>query len=336
MKAFTYINAKDLRHASELLAAPAGRNSSDRARVLAGGQDLLGELKDHIIEPEVVVNIKTIKGLDGVKLDGKGLTLGALVTLDTVSDHARIKQMYPGLAQAALSVGSPQIRNQGTVGGNLCQRPRCWYYRDETIKCLKKGGTMCYAAEDDGDNKYNAILGGGPSYIVHPSDLAPALVALNAVVRYGTGAGKAKEVAAEEFFILPDRDPTRETVLAPNEIVTEVYVPAPARGTRSVYLKFREKDSFDWAVVSVAATGVVENGVIRNPRIVLGGVAPKPWRSKEAEMAVDGKSYSAAVGNQAAEAALKNAEPLSKNAYKVPLAKVMIRRALEALVNQSA
>jgi xanthine dehydrogenase YagS FAD-binding subunit len=251
--------------------------------------------------------------------------LGALAVLSDIADNREIRERYTVLAEAAESVGSPQIRNVGTIGGNLCQRPRCWYYRDETIKCIKKGGSRCYAA--DGDNKFNAILGGGPSYIVHPSDCAPALVALDGKVKI-SGPGGVREMPLEAFFILPAQNPVRENVLQPNEIVTEVSVPAPAAGTRSTYVKFREKDSFDWAVSSVAVSVQMANGVCRDVRIVLGGVAPIPWRSKEAEAALKGKRIDARVADQAAEAALAKAKPLARNAYKVPLTKALIRRAV--------
>lgn len=328
MKAFQFVTVSDLRSASQLL----GRDPS-RARILAGGVDLLSELKERIIQPELLVDIKHIPGLNILKSDAQGLTVGALVTLGILEDHPAVLKGYTALAQAALSVGSPQIRNMGTLGGNLCQRPRCWYYRDEEILCIKKGGSKCFAAEDEGDNKFNAILGGGPSYIVHPSDCATALVALGAVVRYTDAAGRKQEVPAEEFFILPTESPLRENVLRQGEIVTEVFVPALPAGTRSTYIKFREKDSFDWAVSAVAVRAqTTPAGIIRDVRVVLGGVAPIPWRSKEAEAALRGKKLSAETVNAAAEAALRGAKPLSRNAFKVPLTKVLVRRAVEQAV----
>jgi xanthine dehydrogenase YagS FAD-binding subunit len=328
MKAFQFVNARDLRSASQAL----GRDR-DRAKLLAGGVDLLSELKERIIEPDLVVNIKTIPGLNVMKADARGLTLGALVTLAQIESHPAIRRDYTALAEAAESVASPQIRNVGTIGGNLCQRPRCWYYRDETIKCIKKGGSKCYAAEEEADNKFNAILGGGPSYIVHPSDCATALVALDAVVRYGNGQGRPQEVSAEEFFILPTENPRWENVLRAGEIVTEVFIPAPPKGTRTTYLKFKEKDSMDWAVSAVALRALTDaSGTIRDVRVVLGGVAPKPWRSPDAEAVLKGKKLTPQLANDAAEAALKGAKPLNLNAYKVPLTKVLVRRAVQEAV----
>jgi len=326
MKAFEYIVARDLKSASEAL----GRDK-DAARVLAGGVDLLSEMKERIIEPDRIINIKSIPGLNGLTADAKGLTLGALVTLTQIEKHAGIRRGYTALAQAAESVASPQIRNMGTLGGNLCQRPRCWYFRDEAIKCIKKGGSKCYAAEAEADNKFNAILGGGPSWIVHPSDLATALVALDAQVRYRDTQGKTVSVPARDFFIGPRDNPRWENVLKAGEIVTGVFVPALPAGTRSTYIKFREKDSMDWAVSAVAIRATMAGNVVRDCRVVLGGVAPIPWRSPEAEAVLKGKPYTAALAAQAADAALRNAKPLSRNAYKVPLTKTLVRRGLAAV-----
>ena len=323
MKAFEYISVRDLKSASTALGTDL-----DRARILAGGVDLLSELKERIIEPERVVNIKPIAELSRMQSDGRGLTLGALTTLAAIEKNATVRKTYTALAEAAESVASPQIRNVGTLGGNLCQRPRCWYYRDEAIKCIKKGGSKCYAAEDEANNKYNAILGGGPSYIVHPSDLATALVALDAKVTYRDRGGRTVAIPISEFFLLPKDNPRWENVLRGGEILTEVYIPN-ARGAKSTYIKFKEKDSMDWAVAAVAVrTQTDASGAIREARVVLGGVAPAPWRSQEAEAVLKGKKFSAQLANQAAEAALNGAKPLSKNAYKVPLTKVLVRRAL--------
>jgi xanthine dehydrogenase YagS FAD-binding subunit len=324
MKAFEFVNASDLKSASAAL----GRDP-ERAKLLAGGIDLLSELKERIIEPDRVVNIKSVPGLTLVKLDARGLSLGPLVTLTEIEKHAAIRRDYTALAESAASVASPQIRNVGTIGGNLCQRPRCWYYRDEAIKCVKKGGSRCYAVDQDGDNKYNAILGGGPSFIVHPSDCATALVALGATVSYLDAAGKQHTVPAEEFFILPRVNPRKENVLNHGDIVTGITIPALAKGTRSAYVKFKEKDSMDWAISAAAVRTLTDaSGIIRDVRVVLGGVAPTPWRSKEAEAVLKGRKYTPQLATQAAEAALRGAHPLSKNAYKVPLTRVILRRAV--------
>src|ERR1041384_1351939 len=204
MNAFEWANAGTVDDAVKLLKpADAKANPDEMPMPIAGGQDLLTSLKAYIARPPRVVNLKTIGGMDKIEPDGKGgLKIGALVTLTQLEEHPEIKSKFPGLAEAAASVGSPQIRNLGTIGGNLCQRPRCWYFRLEHIICLKKGGSECYAAGENSENKFNAILGGGPSYIVHPSDLAPMLVALGAKVSV-TGAAGKRTIPLDKFFTLP-------------------------------------------------------------------------------------------------------------------------------------
>lgn len=321
MKPFEYVSVKDTRQAARSLG-----QERDEAKILAGGTDLLGEMKDYIVTPSRLVNIKTIPNLDKIEYDAKkGLKLGALVTLARIAEDKSIRERYPVLVQAIDLSAMPQIRNAATIGGNLCQRPRCWYYRDEHTICLKKGGAKCYAVE--GENQYHAILGGGPCYIVHPSDPAPALQALGARVVISDGS-KTREVPLEEFFILPAENVRRENILAQNEMITHVLVPPPAAGTRSAYVKERERDSYDWALASAAVVVTPDRGRIKAARIVLGGVAPVPWRAAEAERALVGQPLSKAVLARAATAALAGARPLDKNAYKVPLAEVVVRRAL--------
>jgi xanthine dehydrogenase YagS FAD-binding subunit len=302
-----------------------GRSWAD-AKILAGGIDLLGELKEGIIAPQRIVNIKGISGLRYIRFSEKeGLRLGALVTLEEIETHQVILQRYTALAEAAHSVGTPQIRNVGTIGGNLCQRPRCWYYRDEHTKCLKKGGPMCFAY--NGENKYHAILGGGPCYIVHPSDCAPALIAFRASVTVVSPRGQ-RTVPLEEFFVLPSRRLDHETILEPDEIVTEIQVPAPAPNTRSTYLKFKERDSHDFAIVGAAVVMRLKGKVCEDVRIVLSGVAPIPWRSPEAEAVLKGKAITPELAEQAGKAAVAKAQPLSQNAYKVPLTQAIVKRAV--------
>ncbi|HWS87855.1 MAG TPA: xanthine dehydrogenase family protein subunit M [Pyrinomonadaceae bacterium] len=329
MKAFEWVSPATVEEAVSLLkSAPASRDMDEAARPLAGGQDLLTTMKDYLTRPVRVVNLKGIRGLDRIEGDAKkGLRVGALVTLAQVEEHAAIRRDFPGLAEAAHSVATQQIRNLGTVGGNLCQRPRCWYYRLEEAVCIKKGGSECFAAT--GENKYNAILGGGPSWIVHPSDLAPMLVALGASVSVA-GADGRRTIPLEKFFTLPNEGSIRrENVLKNDEIITEVAVPASPFAARSTYLKFKERDSLDFALASVAAA--VELGPdrrVRQARIVLGGVAPVPWRVPKAEEFLKGKALDAASLEGAARLALEGAEPLSQNAYKVPLTQALVRRAL--------
>jgi xanthine dehydrogenase YagS FAD-binding subunit len=330
MKAFRLANPTTLDQAIELLKANRVRGARGKAQLLAGGQDLLTEMKEHLAEPEVVVNLKGIHGLDEIRADGAGaFAIGALARLSDLEEHEGVQKHHPMLAEAARSVASPQIRSVATVGGNLCQRPRCWYFRNEHAKCIKKGGSECFS--HDGLNKYNAILGGGPSWIVHPSDLAPALVALDARATLRGGAGE-RAVPLESFFTLPSEGSVlQENVLQEDEVLARVDVPAPASGTRGTYLKFKERGSFDFALASVAVSLVLEGGKVARARLVLGGVAPIPWRAPDAEAVLVGKALDDAAFRAAAEAAVKGAEPLSMNAYKVPLAKGLVVRALQSL-----
>jgi len=329
MKAFEWMNATSVSEAvTALKAGGAAADIDDGARPIAGGQDLLTTMKEYITRPTRVVNLKSIRGLDKIESDGKGgLRIGALVTLTQLEEDANVRRNFPGLAEAAHSVGSAQIRNLGTVGGNLCQRPRCWYFRLEEVVCIKKGGSECYAAT--GENKYHAIFGGGPSYIVHPSDLAPMLLALGASVNVTGGAGK-RTIPLDKFFTLPaDGNVRRENVLKNDDIITDVIVPASKFAANSTYLKFKERDSLDFAMSAVAAavaTGASKT--VSEVRIVLGGVAPIPWRVPKAEAALVGKAMSTALLAEVAKTALQGAEPLAKNAYKVPLTETLVRRAL--------
>jgi xanthine dehydrogenase YagS FAD-binding subunit len=331
MKSFALSNPKSLEQAVLRLSS-AGRDPRAQAKIklLAGGQDLLTEMKEHLAEPEELVNLKTIPGLDGIEDGAKGeLVLGALATLSALERHGALRDRYRAVHEAAASIASPQIRSVGTIGGNLCQRPRCWYYRNENAKCLKKGGSECLAYA--GLNKYNAIFGGGPSYIVHPSDLAPALVASGAQVTLH-GAKGDRTLPLEQFFTLPaEASVLRENVLAADEILTRVTLPAPLPSTRSTYLKFKERGSYDFALCSVALSVAMDGDKIAAAHLVLGGVAPIPWRCTRTEKLLAGRKLEEATYVAAAEDALKDAEPLEHNGYKVPLAQGLIRRAFQSL-----
>lgn len=322
MVKFEYIDAKSLSDVPALLASRWGESA-----ILAGGTDLLDRLKERIDMPKRVINIKGIEELHGIR-NGDGLTLGALTTITEVAADERVRESYPVLAEAAASIATPQLRNMGTLGGNLCQRPRCWYYRGLEYKCLKKGGAKCFAAE--GLNKYNAILGGGPSFIVHPSDAAPALIALSAKIELLSPDG-AEEMPLDEFFELPIDNLRRENVMRANEVLTKVTVPEQPAGTRSTYLKFREKQSLDFAISSVAAVLQMQGSTVKSARIVLGGVAPIPWRAEAAEAALTGKALNADNIAAAAKASTKGANPMTHNAFKVVLTQNLVKRALEKL-----
>ncbi len=334
MKTFEWASPATINEAVQLLkSAPVTSDIDEAARPMAGGQDLLTTMKDYSTRPSRVVNLKGIRGLDRIQGNGRtGLTIGALVTLSQLEENPVVRASFPGLGEAAHSIATPQIRNLGTVGGNLCQRPRCWYYRLEEVICLKKGGSECYAAK--GENKYNAILGGGPSYIVHPSDLAPMLLALGASVSV-VGADGKRVIPLDKFFTLPaDGNIRRENVLKNDEIITQIQVPASPVAARSTYLKFKERESMDFALASVAAAVQLRaNKSIAQARVVLGGVAPIPWRAPQAEQFLVGKMLGPDVLAEAARLALQGAQPLEKNAYKVPLAQTLVRRALAKAVN---
>lgn len=337
MKDFALVLPRTLEEAIAALPSRDGLAERRRVKLLAGGQDLLGELKDRLLEPETLVNLKGIPGLDAIERVPEGVRLGALVRLETLERDPLVRSTLPLVAEAAAAVGSPQIRSVATLGGNLCQRPRCPYYRNEHARCLKKGGSTCFARE--GVNRHNAILGGGPSWIVHPSDLAPALVACGARVTLVGPAG-ARTLALEDFYVLPrDGDPTRETVLRPDEVLTGVLVPAAfADGRwRATYAKVRERDAFDFALVALALALSFEDEArtrIAEARLVLGGVAPRPWRSLAAERLLAGRAPDEASARAAAEEALRGAEPLAHNAYKIPMAKGLIARTLAQLAGR--
>ncbi|GAB4467294.1 MAG: xanthine dehydrogenase family protein subunit M [Armatimonadaceae bacterium] len=326
MKPFEHVKARSISEASTLLGS-----ERDKAKILAGGTDLLGEMKDYIATPARLVNIKSVPNLNRIEWDGKkGAKLGALVTLSDIVNHKELRKQYPVLIQAIEVAAMPQIRNMATIAGNLCQRPRCWYYRDEHTICLKKGGSTCYAV--NGENQYHAILGGGPCHIVHPSDPAPALQALGASVVIHDGK-QERTVPLSDFFVLPRENLYRENILKQNEVITHVLIPPPAANTKSAYIKEREKDSYDWALASAAVVVTRDSGgKVTAARVVLGGVAPVPWRAEAAERALIGKTLTDETLVSAAQEALKGAQPMSKNAYKLPLAAAVVKRALAATV----
>jgi xanthine dehydrogenase YagS FAD-binding subunit len=323
MKQFALYNPTTLTEAAELLGA-----DPPRTRLLAGGMDLLGRMKFRVDAPERVVNLKSIPGLDAIRETSEGLSLGPLVKLTDIGESPVVQKNYRALAQAAESVGSVQIRNSGTVGGNLCQHPRCWYYRHPDFPCLQKGGPICYA--QGGENRYHAILGGGPCFFAHPSDLAPALIALDASARL-VGPRGERTVALEKLYRLPMEQLGVGLALEPGEIVGQIRVPAPKSETRSTYLKFKERPSFDFSLVGVAAALALEGGKVSAARLALSGVAPVPWRATEAEKALVGSPLDEATARKAAELVVEGSVPLLHNRYKVSLTRTMVRRALLSL-----
>jgi xanthine dehydrogenase YagS FAD-binding subunit len=320
MKTFANANPRDLPQAFTMIKqAQAGGKS---IAIAGGGSDLLGMVKERIVTPDVLVNLKAIKGLDQVTQVNFGLNIGGLTTLDAVAHHPVIRRQYAVLAEAAESVATPQIRNVGTLAGNVCQRPWCWYYRNG-FKCYKAGGNTCYSI--NGENQFHAIFGGGPSFIVHPSDTAPALMALDAKFRIVGPAGE-RTVTAADFFTLPQRDAARENVLADDEVLLAVQLPVPKPGTRSTYHKVLDREAWTHAVVSAAVVLEMDGETCRSARVVLGGVAPIPWRVPEAEKLLTGQRITAELAAKVGEIAIAGARPLRKNAYKLPLTKTVVRR----------
>jgi xanthine dehydrogenase YagS FAD-binding subunit len=325
MQAFAYANPATLQEALPLLSAKWGA-----ADVLAGGTDLISLMKDHLHTPTRVVNIKNIKELEGIRKSGDGIRIGTLVTMEELAGNADVKAAARALSDAAAAIPSPQIRHMGTVGGDLCQRPRCWYYRQGFgLLAIKDGKSLV----PDGANQYHAIFGGGPAYFVSASSLGPALVALGAKLKLVSAKG-AREVPAAAFFVVPQDDNAREIAMRPDEILTEVLVPAAA--VHSATYEVRQKEALDWPLATASVVLHMRGNVVASAKIVMGHVAPKPWDSPEAAKAIAGKAITTETAEAAGLAAVTGAQPLSQNAYKVTLARVAVKRALLEAAKQKA
>jgi len=321
MQAFEYANPSTLKEAVGLLSAKWGE-----AEILAGGTDLLSLMKNYVATPKRLVNIKGIAEMKGIRSTAEGVVIGALVTLQELHDDKTIHDNFHGLAHAAGSVTSAQIRSMGTVGGDLCQRPRCWYFRNGFGLLAKdaKGEPLV----PRGDNRYHAIFGtDGPAYFVSASSLAPMLVALGAKARLFGPNGK-REVPLATFYAIPGADDERETVLKPNEILTEVVIPAASRGMANATYEVRQKTALDWPLATASVALKMERGKVASAKIVMGHVAPIPWQAPEAARWLEGKAITEETAAQAGEAAVRSAKPLSGNKYKVQQARVAVKRAL--------
>jgi xanthine dehydrogenase YagS FAD-binding subunit len=324
MKSFEWSNAASLDEAIAQLGPGVV--------LKAGGVDLLDRMKEGLESPRRLVNLRTVGGLDAIA-DDKELVLGPLVTLAAIEAHAGVKKKWPALAAACAHAATPQIRNMATIGGNLVQRPRCWYFRSADFHCKKKGGDTCFALH--GENQLHAVVANGSCAIVHPSSVATALVAYGATVTLKGKAGE-RQLALEQFFTLPDKDVHRENVLAPDEIIREVRLPAPAAGTRAAYHKQTEKESFDWPLADVAVVLELDGRSCKRASIVLGAAAPVPWRAKRSEAILTGRLVDERAAEAAANAALLDATPLGKNGYKLPLFRAVVRRTILATVGGGA
>ncbi len=322
MRAFDYVSPTKKEQVSGLLGSTWGE-----VEILAGGTDLLSLMKDEVTAPRRLVNIKGIAELHGVSASPDALRIGALTTLAEIADHAGVRASYPVLAAAAGDAASPQIRNLATLGGNLCQRPRCWYFR--TGHGLLAIGADGKSLVKEGDNRYHAILGnGGPAYFVSPSTVAPVLIAYGATVRT-LGPHGSREIPLEQFFVIPKSEREREHDLQPNEMVTGVALPGKkTEGLRAGHYEVRQKEAFDWPYATATVALVMVGSTVKSARVVMGHVAPIPWVSPEAAKALVGKAVTPATADQAAQAAVSAARSLGHNAQKINLARVAVKRAI--------
>jgi xanthine dehydrogenase YagS FAD-binding subunit len=327
MRPFDFASPDSIDQALTMVGAPG----NGEARLLAGGTDLLTLMKADITNPSMLVDIKRVGELDDqIREDGDGLEIGALTTLAQLEDSPLIRERYPALAAAVALAATPQLRNMATIGGNLLQRPRCWYFRNPHIACWLKGGDTCPART--GENQLHALFGADPCVAVHPSDLATALVALAAEVRL-RGPAQERTITLEQLFAPPTAERRTETVLGRDELIVSIRLPALAPGATSTYLKAMDRKVWAFAVVGVGASMRMSGNQITEARLVLGGVAPVPHRARAAEQALTGAEANDEVIAEAATLALAEATPLSQNGYKVPLATALIRRALTSLAS---
>ena len=319
MKPFQMDNAKTVEEAASLLSGYMGK-----AKVIAGGVDIIRLMKNEVILPDALVNIKTIPGLAFIKENDDGLKIGSMTTIHDIDTSKVTRDRYSLLAEAAHSVAAPQLRNMSTVGGNLCQEVSCWYYRmspvtGRSFSCRRKGGKQCYAVT--GDNTYHAIINGGKCHAVCPSDMAVALIALDAKVKIASQDG-GKIIPLEEFYT------AMGNILKTDEIITEIQVPHLGPSVRQRYLKFRIRKTIDFAIVSVAATLTTETGVVSDARIVLGGIASTPYRANSAEEAIKGSRITENVAEIVAKEAIAEAKPLTMNSYKLPITEALVKQAI--------
>jgi xanthine dehydrogenase YagS FAD-binding subunit len=341
MNPFDYLNA------SSLEAAQARLKDDETVVLKAGGLDLLDLLKERIINPSLLVNLRSIPGLDTIAYDEKtGLSLGALATLDNIAQSKEVNQHAPCVATAAKSIATPQLRHIATLGGNLCQRPRCWYFRSEDFPCRKKGGTQCYA--QDGENVFHALYNNAVCAMVHPSGMAAPLMALQASVTIFSpphtppnrqpapptlAKPSLRDVSLEDFFLPPEKEMLRENILKPQEILTQIRIPNRPQALRCLYIKEKQKESHDWPLAEIAVAAEIKDKRCHNARVILGAAAPIPWRSKAIEDIINGQILNHDTIERAAKAVQQGARLLAQNAYKIQLFETLTRRALHALAN---
>jgi xanthine dehydrogenase YagS FAD-binding subunit len=322
LNAFEYVEAASVQDAL--------REAANGAVIKAGGVDLLDRMKEGIDAPKRLVNIRHLRGLDQVQQENGGLRIGPLVTLARLHESEVIRKRYLALAEAAEHSATPQIRNVATIGGNLLQRPRCWYFRSDDFHCLRKGGEKCFA--QDGENEYHAIFDNQTCAIVHPSSLAIPLIAFGAQVELTSQKGK-RTVAVEEFFVTPELDVTHETTILPGELITAIVVPEPPQGTASAYYKQGEKESFDWPLAAVGVALRMNGNSCQKANVILGFAAPTPLRAKGVEAKLTGAPITGENAAAAAKEAVVGATPMTKNAYKLPIFEAIVRRTILRAAN---
>ena len=321
MKSFEYAAPKTLKEAAALLSDKWGETE-----ILAGGTDLVTSLKQHITEPKRVVSLRNISEIKGIEIEKKDVRIGAMTTLAELAEDKNIKEHFPSLVTAAIGVGSPQLMSVGTVGGDLCQRPRCWYYRNGFGLFAKHEGASLVR---EGENRYHAIFSNdGSALFVNPSSFGPALIALGATIAVSGPKGKTRKVPAEKFFQTPKTESDRETSLKPNEILTSIFI--PIKGLRNATYEVRHRHGLDWPYVTATVAFQIKAGTASDARVVLGHVAPVPWHSAGASKGLNGAKVDAASAAKCGEAAAQGAKPLSKNGYKVQLVKAAVKRAVLA------
>src|SRR5271166_4583913 len=331
MQAFEYVSPTKKEQVATLLGA--------QGSILAGGTDLLALMKDYVITPRRLVNIKQLDGLRGISFQpGNGLRIGALTTIAELAGDGSVRQNYPALSESANEAASPQIRNLATIGGNMCQRPRCWYFRNGLGLMARTADGKSLVVE--GDNRYAAILGNsGPAYFVSPSTIAPALIAYGAKIRLysasAPGSG-VRELPLENFFVIPKSENELEHDLKPGEMVIEIVVPSPAQNLKAGTYEVRQRAAFDWPLAMASVALEMDGNSVRRARVVLGQVAPVPWRSPEVARALMGKSITPEAAMAAASEAVAKARPLSHNKYKITLTKVAVKRAILQAAGQSS
>ncbi len=330
MKRFEWVDAKSAQEAVKLTDSctadlMGGKKDSQGSVIKAGGIDLLDLLKERVLPATRLVNVRTITSLHSVSVDGKSgdVTIGPLMTLSELAEHNAIRERFTALSDAAAHIATPNIRNAATIGGNLLQRPRCWYFRSNEFNCLKKGGKTCHAI--DGENKYHAIFDNEICPIAHPSTAAVALVALGGSLELTSKQG-VREILLEEFFVSPDKDVLRENVLSAGELISAIKI--PNKSYKSAHVKMGEKDSFDWSTGDCAVALQLKDNIVNSVSIILGAAAPTPWRAKPAESFLAGKAVNESTATEAAKLALGNAKPLSQNDYKLAMLEVAVKRAL--------